>query len=166
MTKQEFIRLYLSDASEAGGKYRINPVVILAQAAIESGWGESVLAKEHCNLFGITGYGRANDYWHGGTVELSEGGLRFRKYATTRESIFDFARLIQTAYPSAAAVSYKPNSYASEIAYSRYISEVNGDNRAAYRKLLCSISASLQRLIEVNDYKRYYTSFYLCQHSK
>lgn len=91
MTKQEFIRIYLSDASEAGGKYQINPIVILAQAAIESGWGESVLAKEHNNLFGITGYGPKNEYWHGGKVELSEGGLCFRKYRSTRESIFDFA---------------------------------------------------------------------------
>ena len=66
MTKQEFIRIYLSDASEAGGKYQINPIVILAQAAIESGWGESVLAREHNNLFGITGYGPKNEYLHGG----------------------------------------------------------------------------------------------------
>ncbi|MCL3854599.1 glucosaminidase domain-containing protein [Parabacteroides sp. GYB001] len=58
MTKQEFIRLYLSDASEAGGKYQINPIVILTQAAIESGWGESVLAREHNNLFAPTTVGR------------------------------------------------------------------------------------------------------------
>ena len=159
MTKQEFIRIYLSDASEEGGKYQINPIVILAQAAIESGWGESVLAREHNNLFGITGYGPKNEYWHGGKVELSEGGLCFRKYRSTHESIFDFARLIRTAYPAAANVSRKPNAYASEIAYSRYISEVNGDNRAAYRKMLCTIAASLQRLVEINEAKWYNNLF-------
>lgn len=164
MTKQEFIGLYLSDAEEADRIYHIYPVVILAQAAIESGWGESRLAKEHHNLFGITGYGRSNEYWHGCKVELSEGGLCFRKYRTTRESIFDFARLIRTAYPTAANVSRKPASYASEIAYSRYISEVNGDNRVAYRRLLFSITISLQRLIEVNNYKRINLSEALCQH--
>ena len=84
MTKQNFISLYLADADVAGSKYRINPVIILAQAAIESGWGESVLAKEHNNLFGITGYGKKNEYWHGGKVELKEGGLCFRKYRSTR----------------------------------------------------------------------------------
>lgn len=155
MTKQKFIRLYYPDAAEAGGKYRINPVVILAQAAIESGWGESLLAREHSNLFGLTGYGPKNEYWHGCKVELNEGGLSFRKYGSTRDSIFDFTRLIRTAYPSAAAVSNKPTGYASEIAYSRYISEVNGDNRAAYRKMLCSIAASLKHLIDQYLLDRY-----------
>lgn len=159
MTKQNFISLYLADADVAGSKYRINPVIILAQAAIESGWGESVLAKEHNNLFGITGYGKKNEYWHGGKVELKEGGLCFRKYRSTHESIFDFARLIRTAYPTAANVSHKPASYASEIAYSRYISEVNGDNRAAYRKMLCSISTSLQRLIDLYRTKQFDQKF-------
>ena len=149
MTKQNFISLYLADADVAGSKYRINPVIILAQAAIESGWGESVLAKEHNNLFGITGYGKKNEYWHGGKVELKEGGLCFRKYRSTRESIFDFARLIRTAYPTAANVSHKPASYASEIAYSRYISEVNGDNRTAYCHLLDRLSVAIGKLIKV-----------------
>ena len=38
-----FIREYAPLAGEAGRAFRIDPVVILAQAAIETGWGESTL---------------------------------------------------------------------------------------------------------------------------
>lgn len=153
MTKQAFLLRFLDEAHNAGRKYRIDTTVILAQAAIESGWGESVLAKEHHNMFGLTGYGLKNEYWHGGKTELKEGGLCFRKYATTADSFFDFARLIRRAYPRAADLSHNPAGYAFEIAYSRYISEVNGDNRAAYRKMIVSICDSLNKLMDINSNK-------------
>ncbi|WP_279184161.1 glucosaminidase domain-containing protein, partial [Parabacteroides goldsteinii] len=54
MVKQEYIKQYLFPAQKAGECFGINPIVILAQSAIETGWGESTLAKEHNNFFGIT----------------------------------------------------------------------------------------------------------------
>lgn len=144
MFKQEFIKQYYPLASKAGECFGINPVVILAQAAIESGWGESTLAKEHHNFFGITAYGRPNAFWKGTKTDLSENNgsasLWFRTYATADDSFMDFARLIHTAYPVAASLSAHPSAYAKEIAYSKYISEVNGDNRAAYQRMLVSIA--------------------------
>lgn len=148
MTKYEFVKRFLPEAEAAAKQFRINPVVMLAQAAIESGWGESDLAKRHRNLFGITGYGPANEFWHGCRVELVTDGLPFRKYADTQSSFFDYARLITTAYPAAAAVSYYPSAFAREIAYSKYISEVNGDNRAVYCRLLDSLSSTIGKLIK------------------
>ena len=47
-----FIREYAPLAREAGRAFRIDPVVILAQAAIETGWGESTLCREYHNFFG------------------------------------------------------------------------------------------------------------------
>ena len=41
-----FIREYAPLAGEAGRAFRIDPVVILAQAAIDTGWGESTLCRE------------------------------------------------------------------------------------------------------------------------
>ena len=147
MEKGEFVKGYAGAARMAGELYGMNPVVILAQAAIESGWGESTLAVKYHNFFGITGYGVTNAYWHGGKTDLGNGGLLFRRYDTPEHSFLDFARLVFTAYPQAAAVSAYPAAYAQEIAYSRYISEVNGDNRAAYRKMLVSIARQIQLLI-------------------
>lgn len=50
MTKQEFITRYLPLAQKAGEAFRINPVVILAQAAIETGWGQSDLCLLYHNF--------------------------------------------------------------------------------------------------------------------
>ena len=147
MEKREFVKGYGAAARMAGELYGMNPVVILAQAAIESGWGESTLAVKYHNFFGITGYGVVNAYWHGGKTDLGNGGLLFRRYDTPEHSFLDFARLVCTAYPQAAAVSAYPAAYAQEIAYSRYISEVNGDNRAAYQKMLAAIARQIQLLI-------------------
>lgn len=147
MTKYEFVKRFFPEAEAAEKQFHINPVVMLAQAAIESGWGESDLSKRHRNLFGITGYGPVNDFWHGCGVALVPGGLSFRKYADTQSSFFDYARLIVTAYPAAAAVSYYPSAFAREIAYSKYISEVNGDNRAVYCRLLDSLSVAIGKLL-------------------
>lgn len=148
MDKQSFVKQYLPAARMAGDLYRINPVVILAQSAIETGWGESLLARQYNNFFGLTGYGVVNAYWHGGKTSLGEDGLTFRRYDCPQNSFLDFARLISTVYCTAASVSKYPAAYAREIAYSRYISEVNGDNRMAYEEMLTKIARSIAPLVD------------------
>jgi flagellar protein FlgJ len=143
MKKSAFIQQFHPLAKLAGEAFDLNPAVILAQAAIESGWGESTLAREHHNYFGITAYGPSNAYWQGGKVQLAKDSLYFRTYAGARLSFFDYARLICKCYPRAAAMSYHPAAFAKEISYSPYISEVNGDNREAYRKTLCQIAEAI-----------------------
>lgn len=147
MNVKDFTARFAAEALEAGKLFNIHPVVMLAQAALESGWGESKLARVHCNLFGILAYGTPNDYWHGCRVQLRTDGLKFRKYGDTRMSFLDYARLIRTCYPVAADVSAHPEAFAKEIAYSRYISETNGDNREAYRKAIARISRNISRII-------------------
>lgn len=151
MTKQNYIKQYLPLAQKAGERFGMNPIIILAQSAIETGWGESSLAGEYNNFFGITAYGRPNPFWDGGRTDLSATGDRpalwFRRYLTAEDSFLDFARLIHSAYPVAATLTFCPSAYAKEIAYSKYISEVNGDNRAAYQRMLVSICKSIERLL-------------------
>jgi len=50
MTKEEFVKTYYPLAEKAGKKYKINPTVILAQAAHESGWGSSYAARVRKNF--------------------------------------------------------------------------------------------------------------------
>lgn len=66
--KQAYISTHLADAQSAGDRFHLNPIILLAQAALESGWGTSRLAREANNHFGITGYGASNAFWHGGRV--------------------------------------------------------------------------------------------------
>ena len=125
-----FIREYAPLAGEAGRAFRIDPVVILAQAAIETGWGESTLCREYHNFFGITAYGLPNVWWTGRWTELS-------------------SRLLRSAYPRAADMSANPTAFAKEIAYSPYISEVNGDNREAYRKLIVQLCRKISSQLSI-----------------
>jgi peptidoglycan hydrolase FlgJ len=147
MLKEIFVQSYYPQVKEAGIKYGINPVVLLAQIAIETGWGESVLCKEHFNFGGLTGFGKPSEFWPGTKVQLCEKGLTYRSYPDARSGILDMARLLRSSYASACNVSNVPAAYAQEIAYSRYISEVNGDNRDNYKQLLVKLSATLSKLI-------------------
>ena len=80
--KQAYISTHLADAQSAGARFHLNPIILLAQAALESGWGTSLLAREANNHFGITGYGASNAFWHGGriTARYKRGELLFRRY--------------------------------------------------------------------------------------
>ena len=113
-----FIREYAPLAGEAGRAFRIDPVVILAQAAIETGWGESTLCREYHNFFGITAYGLPNVWWTGRWTELSPRSLRFRIYPDDKCSFMDYCRLLRSAYPRAADMSANPTAFAKEIATS------------------------------------------------
>ena len=146
MTKQDFVNKFYPAAKAAGAEFNINPVVVLAQAAIESGWGESKLSSYN-NFFGITAYGRINSYWHGGKLQLADNGLPFRRYDTMENSFMDYCRLIRGSYRTSADLSFHPAAFAKSIAYSKYISEVNGDNRASYQILMEKLSASIATLI-------------------
>ena len=154
MTAQQinFVKNSLQAAVSAGASFNMNPTVILAQAAFESGWGMSKLATGSNNYFGLTAYGCSNQYWHGGKTTVNTGSysLDFRRYDTRENSFLDFARLIRSAYPRAYHFSFQPEAYAKEIAYSPYISEQNGDNRNLYRRNIVALEAEIGRLLDWN----------------
>lgn len=110
MKQSEFFSSLLPLAQKAGEAFRINPAVILAQAAIESGWGQSDLASEYHNYFGITAYGRSNVWWKGQSIELGTHSLRFRVYDTPGDSFMDYARLIRSVYPVRRRRQRRPES--------------------------------------------------------
>ena len=126
--KQAYISTHLADAQSAGDRFHLNPIILLAQAALESGWGTSRLAREANNHFGITGYGASNAFWHGGRV-------------TARPRL---RPPLVCSYPQAAAMSRFPADYAKAIAYSPYISELNGDNRERYRETLVQLCREIE----------------------
>ena len=112
MTAQQisFVKNSLQAAVSAGASFNMNPTVILAQAAFESGWGMSKLATGSNNYFGLTAYGCSNQYWHGGKTTVNTGSysLDFRRYDTRENSFLDFARLIRNNYRTAWQASNNP----------------------------------------------------------
>lgn len=149
MSKEQFVDTYYPLAKKAGDAFGLNPEAILAQAAIESGWGSSYGARVRKNFFGITAAGSPNTYWDGTySVSKNQYQLKFRVYKTAQDSFYDFARLITSKYKAASAVSSDTTQYAKAIAYSPYISENNGDNREGYRKGIISAARSIIPLIK------------------
>ncbi len=131
-----FVLKYYSYAVKAGKLFGVHPLVILAQASIESGWGTSPLAMQGNNFFGITAYGNPNQFWKGAVYTSKTSGFKFRVYPSIEASFADFARLIATYYKEAAQLSNNVNAYAQKISQSKYISETGGDNREKYRALI------------------------------
>jgi peptidoglycan hydrolase FlgJ len=141
--KSSFVLSYYKAAIAAARQFKLNPVIVLAQAALESGWGTSTLAKQYHNFFGMTAAGKPNAYWKGESYTSTSSGLKFRVYPSVEAGFADFARVISSYYQEAAAVSTNINAYADKIANSKYISETNGDNRQRYKELIISAATSI-----------------------
>jgi flagellar protein FlgJ len=113
-TKREFIEKMLPQAEAAGRELGVDPRAIIAQAALETGWGTSQPAdasgSSH-NLFGI----KAGANWNGASVESAtteyEAGVagaevaRFRAYGSTEASVNDYVSLLRDNPRYAAALN-------------------------------------------------------------
>jgi flagellum-specific peptidoglycan hydrolase FlgJ len=139
----DFVLDLYATAVKVGKKFNLNPLIILAQASLESGWGTSTLAKLNHNFFGMTAYGGKNEYWDGTARTSTSSGLKFRNYKSVEDGLSDFARTITKYYPKAAALSNDVVAYATAIAASPYINEKNGDNRTKYRQVIITSANSI-----------------------
>lgn len=101
MTPEQFIATLAPAAQASMQTTRIPASLIIAQAVLESAWGESRLTVAANNLFGI----KADSAWHGSsyriqTKEYVDGHpvlieAWFRSYPDWQTSIDDHARFIQ-----------------------------------------------------------------------
>lgn len=78
---------------DAEAKYGINAIFGIAQAALESGWGTSIIAKNKHNLFGMNAYDK--DPYGSAAV-----------YATPEESVNDWAAFMKKNYLTPGGVYY------------------------------------------------------------
>lgn len=144
--RADYVIKYYGVAEKVGKAFGINPLVILAQAAVESGWGTSNLSQNHNNFFGVTAYGNINAYWKGGKYVSTSSGLPFRTYDTVADGFSDFARLLISKYSTAAKASQSVTEYARLISTSPYINEKNGDNRSKYKELIIRNAVAISLL--------------------
>lgn len=91
--KEAFFRQYAKVAMEHQRRYGIPASVILAQMALESGYGESELARKGNNFFGI----KVGSSWKGAkSWHDDDVPGYFRNYDSVLESIEDHSRLLMT----------------------------------------------------------------------
>jgi flagellar protein FlgJ len=143
-SKEDFLRQLRPHAEQAARELGVDPHALLAQAALETGWGRSVSSN---NLFGI----KAGSEWSGATVNVPtlefEEGIpvrkveRFRAYDSPADSFRDYAALIRDSsrYASARgagenveafATALQQGGYATDPHYAQKIAAVASEVRA------------------------------------
>ncbi len=136
-SKEDFVRMMWPHAQRAGTELGVDPSALVAQAALETGWGRSVPTHSggasSYNLFGI----KAGSSWEGATASVPtlefEDGVavrkveRFRAYASPADSFNDYARLIgnNPRYESARGSGDDVASFASALQDGGYATDPN-----------------------------------------
>lgn len=140
-TPAEFVNKVMPSIEQAAGDLGVNPMGILAQAALETGWGSRLPstangASSH-NLFGI----KAGPEWSGAkvvtdTVEFNNGvathqRTAFRAYGSVADSVADFAKVLKTSprYRDALAAGNDAQSYVAQIGKSGYATDPEYANK-------------------------------------
>lgn len=135
-----FIARIAKDAQRIGAEFDLYPSIIIAQAALESNWGTSDLArKPYHNLFGVKGAFQTRSVLQP-TVEFDKEGHRheikdyFRWYDNDYQSLHDYAQTLEDPLYDGvhrrAAKSYRQAThallgrYATDPHYDRKLNEI------------------------------------------
>jgi peptidoglycan hydrolase FlgJ len=137
----EFVSQVMPSIQRAASELGVDPRGLLAQAALETGWGQRMPrtadgSASH-NLFGI----KAGEEWSGAratadTVEFANGvatprRTAFRAYGSIEESVNDFAKLLKNSprYRDAVAAGGEPHAYVDSIGKSGYATDPEYANK-------------------------------------
>lgn len=131
---QDFVRQLWPHAQQAAEELDIEPGILIAQAALETGWGKAInrdaSGRSSHNLFNI----KADSRWDGPSVAVNtleyENGMarrevaRFRRYDSFAESFNDFVRFLKTndRYQSALATN-NANEFVKELHAAGYATD-------------------------------------------
>jgi flagellum-specific peptidoglycan hydrolase FlgJ len=119
--QQAFINEVAPGAMAAQQRYGVPASVTIAQAIDESDWGQSSLATQYNNLFGIKGTGPAGtvalptqEYYDGQWETITAD---FRVYYNVSQSITDHAELLadNSVYQQAMADRAMPDAFANDL---------------------------------------------------
>jgi flagellar protein FlgJ len=132
---QSFIEQLYPAAKQAAEQLGIDPKALLAQAAIETGWGQHMIhntsGKNSHNLFGI----KADRRWQGDramvdTIEFQQGVAAtkkapFRMYDSFADSMQDYVGFVKQnpRYEAAVQKSQSPLDYFSELQKAGYATD-------------------------------------------
>lgn len=147
-SREEFVREIWHLAVRAGEKLGVNPRAIVAQAALETGWGSRLIRDDAGvsgnNLFGI----KADSRWNGPRVTVTtleyEGGLpkpqraQFRAYPDLASGFEDYVRFLQgnPRYGDALRAGASADTYAAGLQSAGYATDPR------YAEKIRSIAAS------------------------
>ncbi|WP_024611507.1 flagellar assembly peptidoglycan hydrolase FlgJ [Pseudoalteromonas sp. TB64] len=136
-TAEEFVSLVWEHAKTAAKKIGLNPAVMVAQAALETGWGKHIINKSDGNssnnLFNI----KSDKSWEGEkaskvTLEFEQGTAvkkqaSFRAYDSIKESVNDFVDFLtqNPRYKEALQNTAKPSDFLDSLQKAGYATDPN-----------------------------------------
>ena len=136
----EFVRAITEHAHAAAEQIGVTPAVLIAQAALETGWGRHIIRREDGsshNLFGIKAHGG----WTGPaatvrSLEVENGTVRqvrspFRVYDSFAESFSDYVNFVKSnpRYQAALAKAENPHAYITELHRAGYATDPEYANK-------------------------------------
>ena len=137
----DFVDAVMPTIRAAATALGVSPLGLLAQAALETGWGRRMArtpdGAPSLNLFGI----KADEHWSGAratanSVEFSGGvatqkQTAFRAYSSIADSVRDFARLLAKSprYAEALAQGGNAQAYVRSIGQSGYATDPDYANK-------------------------------------
>lgn len=164
---QDFVETMLPLAQEAADRIGVDPNYLVAQAALETGWGKSILRRSDgdssFNLFGIKTHGQwKGDAARAVTSEYQDGQVvretaNFRAYDSYKQSFHDLVDFLQSNPRYQTALSSTGNSekfvrelqsagYATDPQYARKINQIARKIDATYQTIARSDAATTRTL--------------------
>ncbi|WP_158892984.1 MULTISPECIES: flagellar assembly peptidoglycan hydrolase FlgJ [unclassified Pseudomonas] len=164
-TRQEFVDTMLPMAQEAAKKIGVDAHYLVAQAALETGWGKSIIRERDGstsnNLFGI----KAHSSWSGDvattlTTEYRNGkaskeAADFRSYDSFKQSFDDYVSFLQSNDRYGKALAKGGDSsqfmhelqragYASDPQYARKVTQIARQMKSTYENI-AAVDTSVKR---------------------
>jgi peptidoglycan hydrolase FlgJ len=140
-TPADFVNRMMPPIRRAASALGLNPAGLLAQAALETGWGQRMPrnpdGSSSFNMFGI----KAGDGWTGAravadSMEVTNGvatptRTAFRAYGSIEESVDDFASVLKNSprYREAIAAGADAQAYIAHIGKSGYATDPEYGNK-------------------------------------
>jgi flagellar protein FlgJ len=163
--QRQFVEGMLPHATAAARELGVDPRAIIAQAALETGWGTS-LPKDGSgasrNFFGI----KAGSNWSGASVssgttefvagEAQDERARFRAYGSVAESVADYVRVLsQPRYASALDTGSDVRAFAGALQRGGYATDPEYANKlvAIFEKLPETLGERPAIAANVNPFK-------------
>lgn len=121
-----FVALHTNEARLVSLRTGIPAEVILAQSALESDWGRTVIGNAYLGIKGKSATGNSTTF---STHEVTLSGKKvseideFRAYASYAEAANDYALLIKRRFPAAFAYRNNPEQFAEAVARHGYATD-------------------------------------------
>ncbi|MBX9913794.1 MAG: flagellar assembly peptidoglycan hydrolase FlgJ [Pseudomonadaceae bacterium] len=139
---EEFVATMLPMAQAAAEKIGVDPRYLVAQAALETGWGKSIIRQQDGtsshNLFGIKAADWQGDSARVLTTEYVNGqptkeSASFRAYGSFEQSFNDYVSFLQNneRYDSALDSAANPKTFVRELQRAGYATDPQYANKVA-----------------------------------